>query len=466
MRMSIRRPDSLDRRGTVLVVVLVIVALVSLAAFHFTMAMESEHRATRNGGDHIQAEQAALSGIEVLATLLEQPRANRGSFVQFEGVETRMWESRSGAIEDCWFTLELNDFTESAKLNLSSLLEWDRRRPGTAIRGLMQLPGMDERTANRILDWIDADSTQRTPGGEVNARNSLPLFIEELVLLADENKVNPQRPAAEPAWLRFLTVTSAQRNETFEGEARVNLNQGDLRALHDRLRETVSIEFADFVIRFRQYGNESLSEAGESTSDPLPIDFLVLPSRNFASLGELIGSSVAVPSSSDDDSAIVMSPLSLNVDSDAPVGQVLDLLTVRSDKRLSGRVDLSQAPVEVIAAIPGLDIQTAQQIVRVRGLSGQNRLGDQRYRHPIGILSSAGLSPSIVSQVLDKVTVGGDVVKARVTGRCDGDVPEYRCEALLDASHGNPRQLWVKRIGTSNVRSGGGSNQDIINTRN
>ena len=464
--MSLYSPNQLDRRGTVLVVVLVIVTLVSLAAYHFTMAMESEHRATRNGGDHIQAEQTALSGIEVLATFLEQPRANRGQLVQFDGVETKMWESQGGAIVDCWFTLQVDELTESAKLNLSSLLEWERRRPGAALRGLMQLPGMDERTANRILDWIDADSAQRMPGGEVNARNSLPLFVEELNLLVDQNNTNPQPATVQPAWLQYLTVTSAERNETFEGKSRINLNQGDLRFLHDQLREVVSLDFADFVIRFRQYGNESLTEAVGSTSDPIPVDFLVLPSRNFSSLGELIGSSVAVPSSSDSGTVVVQSPLSLSVDSDPPLGQVFDLLTVKSDRRLSGRVNLALAPVEVIAAIPGFDTQTAQQIVRVRGLFGQNRLGDQRYRHSMEILSSAGLSPTIVSQVLDKVTVGGDVFKARVTGRCDGMGPTYQCEVLVDASSGNPRQLWVKKIGAGNDPRGPELNKDVINTRN
>ena len=82
------------------------------------------------------------------------------------------------------------------------------------------------------------------------------------------------------------------------------------------------------------------------------------------------------------------------------------------------------------------------------------------------ILSSAGLSPTIVSQVLDKVTVGGDVFKARVTGRCDGMGPTYQCEVLVDASSGNPRQLWVKKIGAGNDPRGPELNKDVINTRN
>ena len=46
---------------------------------------------------------------------------------------------------------------------------------------------MDERTANRILDWIDTIDPQRIPGGEVNARNLVPLLTEELSVLADES---------------------------------------------------------------------------------------------------------------------------------------------------------------------------------------------------------------------------------------------------------------------------------------
>lgn len=448
------RHDSthLKRHGTVLVVVLVIVTLVSLAAFHFTMAMESEHRATRNAGDQIKAEQAALSGIEVIAACLEQPKSRRGQLMSFQGVETKIWESRSGYIEDCWFTLSVDERSESARLNLYSLLEWDRRISGSAIRGLLKLPSMDERTANRILDWIDADDSQRIPGGEVNARNSVPLLTEELSVLADESEVGPNAVRGEPAWLDYLTVVSAERNETFDGSPRIYLNQGDLKLLHQQLLDAISTEFADYVIRFRQYGNADLLEASEGEGELLPIDFLVFPSRNFSSLGELIGSSVAVPSTSDSGSTLVQSPITLDGSYELPLDQMFDLVTVKSERRLSGRIDLSRAPLEVIAAVPGLDAQTAEQIVRVRGLFGQNRLVSPTYRHAIGILSSAGIDPTIVSQVLDKVTVRGDVIKAQVKGRSQGNVPAFLCEVMVDASDEKPRQLWVKRMSGEEAR--------------
>ena len=149
---------------------------------------------------------------------------------------------------------------------------------------------------------------------------------------------------------------------------------------------------------------------------------------------------------------MVESPVTLDGSYEVPLDQVFDLVTVKSERRLPGRVDLSRATVEVISAVPGLDVQTAQQIVRVRGLFGQNRSVGPTYRHAIGILSSAGIDPTIVSQVLDKVTVRGDVVKARVKGRSQGNVPAFLCEAIVDASNEKPRQLWVKRMSGDDAR--------------
>ena len=64
MTARLLRNQKRKRRGTVIIGILVIVTLVSLAAYSFTSEMEAEHIATRNAGDHIKAEQAARSGIE------------------------------------------------------------------------------------------------------------------------------------------------------------------------------------------------------------------------------------------------------------------------------------------------------------------------------------------------------------------------------------------------------------------
>ena len=56
--------------------------------------------------------------------------------------------------------------------------------------------------------------------------------------------VNPLGLIISPLW------KVAERNETFDGSPRIYLNQGDLKLLHQQLLDAISIEFADYVIRF------------------------------------------------------------------------------------------------------------------------------------------------------------------------------------------------------------------------
>jgi len=81
------------------------------------------------------------------------------------------------------------------KLDLSALLESDKRDPGTARRALMQLPGMTEAIADAILDWLDEDDESREFGAEADYYQSLtdpgtprngPIeSLEELLMVRD-----------------------------------------------------------------------------------------------------------------------------------------------------------------------------------------------------------------------------------------------------------------------------------------
>jgi hypothetical protein len=116
-----------------------------------------------------------------------------------------------------------------------------------------------------------------------------------------------------------------------------------------------------------------------------------------------------------------------------PIDEIFDHLTLTAESRLVGRINILTAPVEVIAAIPGLDLASAQQIVAARaGADGDTQ-------HPIGILVSSGIDATIVNKVLTYFTVGGDVVRAELIGSAGEGIPESRCEVIVDASHGRAR---------------------------
>ena len=440
------------RSGTVLIVVLVIVTMVSLAAYHFTMAMESEHIATRNAGDQIKARQAVRSGVEVVAAILEQPRSRRQQSLQkLMGQEMDLWEVQNRDDSAAVFQIEFEPIPESGKINLHSLMLWDQSDPGLAFDVLLRLPDMDQQTASRLLDWIDSDSESRIADGEQNARNSVPLAMSELVHLGNGNGSSASRDdqseTTRPRWLDYLTVHSAERNTTYDGNQRINLNSIDLNDLHAQLTRAVSIDIADYVIRFRQYGPADDTNSIVESAEPVAIDFAVPGQFDFLGLGELIESSVKVPTTSGSSAVVVTSPIQLNGSQLMPLDQVFDQLTVNVEDRIIGRINLESAPFEVIAAIPGLDEASARQIIQARGFDGQNRFVGQRFRHAIGILSSAGIAPTIVGEILDKVTVGEDVLKVQIRGKYDDRVPELRCEAIIDASGRQPKLISIQETG-------------------
>ncbi len=126
------------RRGAIIIIVLVIVMMVSLAGYHFTLSMESEHLATRNAGDQIAARHCALSGVELVASILQQPRDQRDSLSQITDYPLNLWPDQSEDENPYRVTISFPNAgqagwcDESIKLNLRQLLQWDRESPGFA----------------------------------------------------------------------------------------------------------------------------------------------------------------------------------------------------------------------------------------------------------------------------------------------------------------------------------------------
>ena len=411
-------------KGAILLIVVVLVMLLSLAAYKFMLSMQTENLAASLDGDRLQAQQAALSSRDLLCVMLELPRASRdqlgglqdnpryfggnttalsqsavsgsgfgGSSFTASGTESdfssaddlatatlqpigliayadatrldsnSMFDSSSGFgssrlaqssranpsspnTTDSSGTDAFNgslsastDFpngpptiygarNESAKLHLARVMQWEIADPGAGVAALMQLPGMDEATANAMLDWIDADDEPRAGGAESDfyatltrplaPRNGVPPDVDELLfvkgvsayrLFGGEHEMpetgltglgtasapnassfgagasslstanngsfgvasdQPVRP-----WSELLTVYGAERNETYTGESRLFLNESDLSELYEDLKEIMPEDWAKFVILFRQFGEPLAPEPtndDEFTVSPPPLE--------------------------------------------------------------------------------------------------------------------------------------------------------------------------------------------------
>lgn len=429
---------------------------------------------------------------------------------------------------------------ESAKIHLRTLLAWDAIWPGSARNSLLQLPGMSSTTADAILDWIDKDNEPREFGAESEyyngltppsaARNAIPNSIGDLLavrgvsralLLGGNTNVaernanlndpnyssnsatsnsaaiqggaspfspNSQQPAASSIggaplagghrpWSDFLTVYSAERNVTYNGSPRINLNNPELDELHSELLAQFPEDLADFVIYHRQFGSansgggkNSDSANTENDDDPFEqsnVDIanidaetitsgeatvdLTLPAEfEFTSVGELIDAVVLLPpkESDDDDEEdpkprLLASPLSVASGPNPEFSSWLDKLTVRSSPVLIGRVNILAADPIVISALPLRDSSIATQIIATRSTLNQDTT------------IVPGTSWLLTENLIDRanfvklarfLTTGGEVARFQVVATHPHSPLVNRFEVILDGTVKNTQRVYFRDL--------------------
>jgi len=186
------------RRGSILVIVLVVIALLSLGAYTFSQKMIVESEATGMYARQVQTRAMADSGVELVSALLGEsldPRDiglyhDRG---QFQGIEVVAHENpalsgRFSVVAPIEADPEFRQIRfglidESSRINLNAILsleldttdfelgatteDGDRPKELAQREVLMGLPGMTEEIADCILDWLDDDDDIREFGAEL-----------------------------------------------------------------------------------------------------------------------------------------------------------------------------------------------------------------------------------------------------------------------------------------------------------
>ncbi len=506
------------RRGVVILVVTVVILLVSLAAYGFLTLMQTENKAALARGDQLQAQAVAASGREFLASILELPRsarpagATRDDMAELFGnilVDGDPDDSDDAARQGRFSILAPNQVetadrnwrfgyeNESAKINLGRLLSLERRDPEAGRNALMNLPNMDESTADAILDWIDPDDEERDQGAESEyysglspprrPRNALPPTLDELLLVKgvtreklfgidlnanfqiDASEEELARQQAESSgdatpWCRYLTVQSAERDETYEGQPRVQLNQTDLGALHRELAAALEASWANYIVAYRQYGPYRGSGEGNDASE-LPVDLQLAGTRRIRSTLELIGTRVGIPTAQEGSKRkggkqkvkVFNSPFSTDPGLMREyLPRLMDAVTTGSGAPLAGRVNINLAPPEVLAALPGIDMALADRIVSARAMQSGDDLGGQ---HAVWLLVEGIVDRQAMMRLERYVTTGGDVGRAQIIGYYDQRSPIMRFETVVDATGLPARQLYYKDL----RRLGRGVVDDVMN---
>ena len=309
------------RLGSVLLLVVVIVAMLTLAAFNFAQTMTTELEAASMYTMSVQAKSSADSGIEFAATLLgdrtnlpntnlihnpqlfmgrvisasPHPRANsRFSIIAPVEHDTKNNAIRYGLMD------------ESAKLNLNFLPNMGLSNDDLDAL-LMNIPNMTMEIADSILDWIDSDDTVNPYGAEsetyqamsppYKAKNGPFETIDELLLVkgmtptllygedANRNGLldpNENDGAASPpldnadgvldhGFIAYFSVHGRETNRRKDGKLKIYLNNGYLTELYDELMEAFNDEtIAQFIIGYRINGPSGKQPTSVTNPPPDP----------------------------------------------------------------------------------------------------------------------------------------------------------------------------------------------------
>jgi type II secretory pathway component PulK len=315
-----RTQRAAPRRGFVLAAVLVVVTLLTLAAYQYSEYMFGEYMAADSYARTTQARALADSGVHYVCAMLcnkdtytntlnSNPWDNAAYFqdILVHDDDLAIRRGRFSVItlrdptDDTQFTSQPYRFgvsDESAKLNLNALLKIAKTDP-IRQQMLMQLPNMTDDIANAILDWIDSSSSiprstngtgakdesytepQGAPGQlAYHVKNGPIDSLEELLLVKgvtpqllfgnDRNRngtLDPDEDQSEGmvdlGWQQYLTLYSREPNVSNSGNPRIYINDQNIQNLYQNLQTTLgNATLAQFIIAYRLYGSSGNISSG------------------------------------------------------------------------------------------------------------------------------------------------------------------------------------------------------------
>jgi type II secretory pathway component PulK len=302
MLISSRQTPTPRRRGYVLIAVLLVIVVLSLAAYRFADAMGAEYQAAIRATEAAQARAYAVSGIHYAMAALADPVTfydmlggypydNPAAFANIPvGLELTRGGGRFSIVSvgDAGFgefAVRYGVEDESGKININALIRLD---PGGTVLStvLSQLPGMTQDLVDAIVDWVDSDDEPRPAGAEAESypfyqpKNGPLNSLDELLLVrgitpeilygSDRNRngqLDPDEAAVGPFYrglADYITVYGRELNVDSTGAPRIFLNESDLALLNEQLAAAVGQDMADYVVAYRMY------TTGRATSSITP----------------------------------------------------------------------------------------------------------------------------------------------------------------------------------------------------
>ncbi|MFN3730070.1 MAG: general secretion pathway protein GspK [Fimbriimonadaceae bacterium] len=362
------------QRGSVLVVVLIVLVGMVAALASFVASQRLAFQAERNRIETRHAELSAQDGIErALAelALLNESATPGGPVTLLDNwaVLGERGDERFSLGPD-GFRLEIVDASGLININ-------------TAPREMLERLPLTSEQIDSLLDWREGDPNPRPEGAKNPYYDNLPQpynaklrtfeTIEELLLVKGflprtlyepiEDTVSPiQVPGStevQPIIADLITTVSLSPNLAPDGQTKLNANQVQQAQL---IQRGFSIQFATGLVQRRNVVGQ------------------------FTRLGELF----TIPGVNQQ-----------------VVGLILDQLTISPEPQVPGRINVNTASESVLNALPGMTPDVASAIVS-RQNTGFNALSE--------LLDVPGFTQEVAEQCADLLTVSSSTFLVRVIG--------------------------------------------------
>jgi hypothetical protein len=111
-------------------------------------------------------------------------------------------------------------------------------------------------------------------------------------------------------------------------------------------------------------------------------------------------------------------------------------IAVNAAPTIPGRLNINQAPRQLLVGIPGMNEALLQQIISMRDMTLGTQQSTQIY--DTWPLMMGLIDLATMKQLLPIITSGGDVYRARIVGYYDGGGPVSRIEFVIDATKRPP----------------------------
>ncbi len=425
-------------QGVILVVVLWILVTLTVLVLGLSMGTRRSNTAHQVDADRICARWLARAGIAYAISVLKdddrsldgrndlwydnpsifrQAKLSTGTFTVY---------SESPSFDE---SLRYGPGDEASRLNLL----W------ATPEQVARLPEMTSPDAQLLLNWLET-----TPPGNERRMNQLGelstlrqlgtlanysaefLYGEDLnlngLLDASENDGDQLLPNDDQdgkldyGLLHWLTIYSYDLEIDGKGKSRLNINEIDYGQLTGELGFLP--ENAHWIIHHRPF--EAITDL--ISENPTALDAEVISLSENSGTGNL-------------DQEIVIFPPSIEV-----FRQVADRITVSSESKVYGRININTAPREVLIAALDLDKALVDNLINYREALplGFSETGE--------IFDVPGITVPDIKKIIPRVTVRSYVFRIRSYGQARNSHQNHQIETVVDRGRGEeiPKVLYWK----------------------